>query len=144
MSERPGDPYRNNHFRVIIDGVEAIDFVEVILPEATAEIVEYREGGDKGATRKLVGAVRYSNLVLRRGVTQSNALFDWWKNIGEGVSDRRNIAVVLLDNELTEVKRWNLANAWPCRYAASTLIAVGEARVVVETLECAVERLDVA
>jgi phage tail-like protein len=144
MTERPGDPYRNNHFRVMIDGVEAIDFAEVILPEATAEIVEYREGGDKGATRKLVGAVRTSNLVLRRGITPSNELFDWWKNIREGIADRRNIAVVLLDDELNEVKRWSLTNAWPCRFAVSPLLAVGEARVAVETLECAVEGMDIA
>jgi phage tail-like protein len=144
MAERPGDPYRNNHFRVLIDGVADIDFAEVILPEASAEIVDYREGGDKGPTRKLLGAVRYSNLVLRRGVTQSIDLFAWWRNIANGVSDRRNIAVVLLDNELNEVKRWVISHAWPCRFAVSPLIAPGEATVLIETLECAVERLDQA
>jgi len=144
MPERPGDPYRNNHFRVLIDQVEASDFAEVILPEGIVEVVEYREGGDKGAARKLIGAVRFSNLTLRRGITPSNELFDWWRNIRDGISDRRNISVVLLDAELNEVKRWNFTNAWPCRYAASPLHAIGDAAVAVETLECVVERLDVA
>jgi phage tail-like protein len=144
MPERPGDPYRNNHFRVTIDNIASIDFAEITLPEGTAEIVEYREGGDKGPARKLVGTIRYSNLILRRGVTASNDLFAWWSNISNGISDRRNIAIALLDNELNEVKRWRITNAWPCRFAVSPLIAGGEAAVLIETLECAVERWDAA
>jgi phage tail-like protein len=144
MAERPGDPYRNNLFRVMIDGIAAIDFAEVILPEGTAEIVEYREGGDKGPTRKLVGIRKFSNLTLKRGVTSSNDLANWWKNIANGISDRRNILVALLDNELNEVKSWKITNAWPCRFAVSPLIAGGEACVLIETLECAVEGWEVA
>ena len=144
MPERPGDPYRNNHFSVTIDQIAHIDFAEVILPEGMAEVVPYREGGDKGPARKLVGSIQYSNLILRRGITTSTDLFAWWKNISTGVSDRRNIVVALLDNELNEVKRWNIVNAWPCRFAVSPLVAGGEAEIAIETLELAVEGMDMA
>jgi phage tail-like protein len=144
MPERPGDPYRNNHFSVTIDQIASIDFAEVILPEGIAEIVPYREGGDKGPARKLVGSIQYSNLVLRRGIATSTELFAWWKNISSGVSDRRNISVVLLDNELNEVKRWNIVNAWPCRFTVSPLVAGGDAEVAIEALELAVEGMDMA
>ena len=65
------DPYRNFNFRVEIDGIASSSFSEVVFPDSTIGVVEYREGGDKtSSSRKLPGRVHYSNVVLRRGVSQ--------------------------------------------------------------------------
>jgi phage tail-like protein len=141
MASHP-EPYANNHFRVEIDGIQATDFAEIVLPEARADIIEYREGGDRTA-RKFPGAIHFSNLVLRRGVVQANELFQWWNNVANGIADRRNVAVVLLDGQLQPVKRWAISGALPARFAISPLVALGEASTVIETLECAIERFEV-
>jgi phage tail-like protein len=134
----PANPCLNNRFRVEIDGLVISDFSEVILPDSSADIVEYREGND-GRSRKLPGAAKYGNIVLRRGVTASNELFDWWKTVAEGAASRRSLSVTLLDQQGAEVKRWNIQNAWPARYMVSPLIALDGDAVVLETLECATE-----
>jgi phage tail-like protein len=133
----------NHRFRVEIDGVANLDFSEVILPEARTDVVEYREGGNV-SPRKISGPVHYSNLVLRRGVTASNDLFNWWKTVADGQMSRRNMAVILLDEQRNEVKRWNLHDAWPTHYLVSPLIAHGGETVVTEALECAVDRFETA
>jgi phage tail-like protein len=128
----------NNRFKVEIDGIGLEDFAEVILPEAYAEVVEYREGTEIG-TRKLPGAVRYGNLVLRRGVTQSQDLFLWWKSVADGAIVRRSVIVILLDERREPVKRWSIRRAWPARYTVSPLVACDGDVTLMESLECATE-----
>ena len=135
-------PHPNHRFRVEIDGIAAIEFSEVILPEAYAEIVEYREGNSV-SPRKIAGINKCTDLILKRGVTTSNDLFNWWKSTSDGQADRRNVAVALLDQQLIEIKRWNIYNAWAARYSVSPLIAFDGTTVVTETLECAVDRFEV-
>jgi phage tail-like protein len=133
------DPYRNFNFTVEIDGIGAAGFSEVIFPSSTIGIVEYREGGDKAsATRKLPGRVHYGNVVLRRGVSQSADLWNWWNTLRNGTVDRRDGVIVLLDSDLQAVRRWVFGGAWPCRYDVSPLAGRGE-ETVIETLELAVE-----
>jgi phage tail-like protein len=133
----------NHRFRVEIDGAANLDFSEVILPEARTDVVEYREGGNV-SPRKISGPVHYSNLILRRGVTTSNDLFNWWKTVADGQMNRRNMAIILLDEQRNEVKRWNIHDAWPTHYLVSPLIARDGETVVTETLECAVDRFETA
>jgi phage tail-like protein len=141
MPTRPGDPFANNHFQVEIDGIANLDFAEVVLPEARVDVIEYREGADR-TSHKVIGTLHYSNLVLRRGVSASNDLFLWWRNVANGIADRRNIGVTLLDAEFQPVKRWAIGGVWPASYAVAPLVAVGEAVALIETLECAAETFD--
>ena len=132
------EPHTNHRFRVEIDGVSGVDFAEVVLPEARAEIIEYREGGDRRA-HKIPGATHLGVLTLKRGVTQSQDLFAWWSNVASGAPDRRNVSVVLFDGQGQPVKQWRISGAWAARYVVAPLVANGEAAALIETLECAVE-----
>jgi hypothetical protein len=51
-----------------------IDFTLVILPEASAEVIEVRNGGDPRNILKAPGIIKFSNLILQRGVTESKDL----------------------------------------------------------------------
>jgi phage tail-like protein len=138
------DPFRNFNFIVEIDGISSSSFSEVEFPSSTIGIVEYREGGDKvSSSRKLPGRVHYGNVTLKRGVTQSSDLWDWWNTLRNGTPDRRNGVIVLLDSQLQEVRRWGFTGAWPCRYDVSGLAGRGE-ETVIETLELAVESFALA
>jgi phage tail-like protein len=141
MSQRT-DPYSNYNFIVEIDGIAAAAFEECSGLAASVDVIEYREGGDKqSVARKLPGRARFTNITLKRGITTNRDLWQWFKDILNGVVDRRNVAVVLLDSQQQPVVRWNLTNAWPAKWGGPLLKGKGT-DVAIETLELAHEGLD--
>jgi phage tail-like protein len=134
------DPYLSFNFRVEIDGITSASFQEVSGLEGSIDVIEFREGGDS-IVRKLPGLTRYANILLKRGLTDSRELWDWWQEGAAGGVQRRNASVVLLDRERAEVARWNVFAAWPVRYVVSVLDAERGA-VAIETLELAHEGLE--
>ena len=142
MTARP-DPYRQFNFRLEIDGLQLANFSEVSLGAAITDVVEYRDGSDRSGVRKLPGPTRYSNVILKRGITGSLELYQWHRMVAEGrTSDaRRNVVVVLSDETRTDVARFILRNAWPVKYEAPSFNAAGS-DVAIETLELTHEGLE--
>lgn len=143
MPDRHG-PYRSNRFLVEIDGVETASFSRIQLPAATNAVVEYRAGTDRTDTsRQLRGSSEYETLVLERGVTESTAVYEWFKLAEDGKVDeaRRAVAVVLLDEAGDHAVRWEFKDAWPVRYQPPTLDA-NENGVAVERFEIAHEGME--
>jgi phage tail-like protein len=138
------DPFKNYSFVVEIDGIASSAFKSVSGLAAEAEVIEYREGSDPlSASRKLPGRVRYPNVRLSRGLTTTRDLWDWWETVVNGTVDRRNVAIILLDDSRTEVLRWFLRDAWIAKFEAPDLDAGGN-EVAIETIELAHEGLDLA
>jgi len=141
-SARRDDPYLNFNFVVEIEGSPVAGFSEADLPEGRIEVVAYREGTDRtSAARLLPGRVSYGPLVLRRGFSGDASLFQWWLAVAQGNPDRRNVTVLLLDEQRQEVARWNLRRAMPTKYEAPSLNARGN-DVAIETLELAHEGIE--
>ena len=138
MPTKRDNPYANFNFLVRLGGEEAAGFSEVELPEGRVEAIEYREGADRGAARKLPGRVSYGNLVLRRGLAGGTELYDWWRAVRDGQPDRRDVAIILLDEARNAVATWLVRDAWPTKLAFSRLAGRGN-EVVIETLELAHE-----
>jgi phage tail-like protein len=134
------DPYPSFNFRVEIDRITSASFQEVSGLEGSIDVIEFRQGDDAGV-RKLPGLTRYANIVLKRGLSESRELWDWWQEGATGGVQPRNASVVLLDRERAEVARWNVFAAWPVRYVVSVLDAERSA-VAIETLELAHEGLE--
>ena len=133
------DPYKNFNFTVSIDGI-TLGFSECTGLDAEVSVIEYREGGDH-LVRKLPGLKKFTNITLKRGITDSLELYNWFKAIMQGQNDRRDGSVVLLDDEGKAVARWNFKSAWPCKYQGPTLHAKGN-EVAIETLELACEWIE--
>lgn len=125
-------PYGNFNFLVEIDGIAIAGFTECSGLGASVDVITYREGGDT-SVRKLPGLRKFSNITLRRGVTQAHELFDWYNNVANGVHDRRNGAVVLLDAARVPVVRWQFVHAFPCQWEGPHLDASGHT-IALETL----------
>ena len=143
MAVQRENPYANFNFVVDAGFGEEIAFAEIELPAAEIETIEYREGADRtNASRKLPGRVRYGNVVLRRGVTGSLELWEWFKAVRDGQPLRRDVRVTLLDEARNPVQAWIFRDAWPTKYHPSDLNAKGN-EVLIETLELAVESIDV-
>ena len=136
------DPFKSYSFLVEIDGIASAAFKSVSGLGAEAEVIEYREGSDPvSSSRKLPGRVKYPNVTLKRGITASRDLWQWWKTVADGNVQRRNVAIVLLVDARTPVLRWLLRNAWVAKIEASELEA-SKNEVAVESVELAHEGLE--
>jgi len=135
------DPYRSFNFLVEIDSITVAAFSEVSGLTAETEVIEYRTGGMLGGVRKLAGLTKYTNITLKRGMTQNLELWTWYKNVVDGKTDRRSASIVLLDEAHQEVLRWNVANAWPRKWDGPALNARHN-EIAIETLELAHEGLE--
>ncbi|HVN25873.1 MAG TPA: phage tail protein [Syntrophorhabdales bacterium] len=135
------DPYKACNFRVEIDGLTTGSFSECSGLTAEIEVIDYREGADKALNvRKLPGLRKYSNITLKRGYTNNTELWDWYRNIVQGKADRRNGAIILLDDEHNDVMRWSIKNALIKKIEGPSLKADGN-EVAIESVELAHEGL---
>ena len=129
------DPYRGYNFRIELDNTPVASFRECSGLSLTTDAVDYREGTDKPlSVRKLTGLRKYTNITLKRGYTDNQDLWKWYKNIVNGVPDRRHGAVVLQDEQHKDVLRWNFENGWICKWEGPTLNATGN-DVAIENIE---------
>lgn len=135
------DPHLNFNFLVEIDGIARAAFHEVSGFDSTTDVIEHREGGDNLAPRKLPGMTKYSNIVLKWGMTDDVQLYQWHRDVVRGEVRRRNGSIVLLDRRGQEVARWNFFNAWPSKWDGPDLTAEGN-DVAIETLELAHEGVE--
>jgi phage tail-like protein len=136
------DPFRSYNFLVEIDGLTQASFQECSGLDATTEPIEYREGGDNTTVRKLPGRTSYSEITLKRGMTDSTELWDWFKQIRDGNVARKNGSIVVYDlTNAAEVARWNFIRAWPSKWEGPSFNATGN-EIAVETLTLAHEGVD--
>ncbi|TFH41317.1 MAG: phage tail protein [ANME-2 cluster archaeon] len=143
MADR-NDPYTNSRFLLEIDGIVQAGFSEVAIPDISNDPIEYREGNEETTVRKLPGLTKYGNLKLKWGITDSSIeLFEWRKMVVQGNIDdaRKNIAVILQDEEGNPAARWEFREAWPSKYDAPDLTAKG-GDVAIETMEIVHEGMD--
>ena len=138
------DPFTGYNFHVEIantsDAVAA--FREVSGMTVNTDVIEYREGNSKDLhPKKLMGLRKSSNLVFKKGITVNKELWLWYRQIVNGVHDRRNGSVVLHDELGQEVLTWNFYEAWPTKIEFPTLNA-NTNEVAVISMELVVEKLE--
>ena len=135
------DPYRSYNFIIDIDGLTAGSFSECSGLSSEGDSVEYREGTDAFMTpRKLVGLRKYTNITLKRGYTQNQELWSWYKNVVNGVPDRRDGSITLMNEAREPVLRWNFTAGWINKIEGPSLNASGN-EVAIETIEIVHEGL---
>ena len=142
-------PYLSQNFIVDLgmgdtDSVQS-GFFEASLPQAYTDIVEYRSGNEKSRdSRKEVGNVEYSNVILKRTSGGSLDLYQWWDEVRLGSGERRTIRIMLKNENLSEVvMEWKLRNAIPVAHGFSTLNANNTAHLA-EEIELAYETYELS
>ncbi|MBN8592382.1 MAG: phage tail protein [Anaerolineae bacterium] len=131
------DPYLGFNFQIEIQGLVVGGFMEVSGLQLEIQIKEYQEGGQNAFVHKLPGPARFpGNLTLKRGLSDSDLLWDWQSKVAAGNIQRRNGSVILLDETGVEKLRWNFFNAYPVRWNGPQFNAE-TASVAFETLELA-------
>ena len=134
------DPFRGYNFRVEL-GDTVASFRECGGLSANTDSVDYREGTDKQlSNRKLPGLGKWANITLKRGYTANHDLWNWHKNVLLGVSDRRDGAIVLTDEQHQDVLRWEFENGWICKWEGPAMNATSN-NVAIESIEICHEGL---
>jgi phage tail-like protein len=128
------DPLRNFRFRLEIGGINEAHFSEVTGFDTTTDVIDYREGDEPTHVRKLPGLNKFGNVTLKRGVTDSMDLYNWYKDNLAGKTRRETVAIVVLDEEGKDKARFQITDAWPSKYDPMDLNAKGN-DVSIETLE---------
>lgn len=124
-------------FHVELDGVDIGAFKEASGVESETEIIEYKEATDKGKMiiRKTPGAMKWSDITLKKRIDTATDLWDWRRQVEEGDIDaaRRTGSIVLYDSKQTEVARWNFEAGWPSKWKGADLNA-GEDGIAIEEI----------
>ncbi|WP_380677725.1 phage tail protein [Salinigranum sp. GCM10025319] len=133
MSART-DPYRNYRFAVEIDSLVVGGFSEVSGLERELQVEEYNEGGVDGFTHAFPDRMTSPNLVLKRGLTDSEVFWEWLQQVARGVVERKSGRVIVLNSVGEEVRGWAFREAYPVKWTGPELRA-DQGAVAFETVE---------
>lgn len=134
-------PYPLPGFRFQVNwGANAIEFSEVTGLNFEIQILEYRHGSHSDySTLKMAGLRKYGNITLKRGTFKGrNEYYEWYKTFKMHKPERRDVTIMLLDEEGSWVVKWNLRAAWPTKITSSDLKASGN-EIAIESIELAHE-----
>ena len=139
--------YGSYHFLLEIQGVIKDNkvivggFKSVCGMDSETEIIEFKQGNDL-IVRKKPGRTTYSNIVLERGYTATDDLWQWRKNIEDGKIDRRAGSIIILDQDgQTEVARYNFYEGWPTKWNVPELDS-DSSSMAIEKIEIAIEKVE--
>jgi len=135
------DPLRNFRFRLEIGGINEAHFSEVTGFDITTDAIDYREGDRETHVTKLPGLNKFGNVTLKRGITDSIDLYNWYKDVVAGKTKRQTVAIVVLDEEGNDKARFDIREAWPIKYDPMDLNAKGN-DVSIETMELVNEGIE--
>jgi phage tail-like protein len=133
------------HFAIDISGVITGYFTECGGLGSEHEVIEHKVVTEKGTevVMKIPGRLKWENITLKRGSTKNMDIWKWRKDVESGnvESARRDGSVIMFDQQLTEIARWNFLRAWPVKVtgpqpkADSNEIGIEELTIAHEFIE---------
>ena len=133
------DTEGNYIFALEIDGIEIAQFLECSGLKSTTDIFELKEGGMNGRVHTLLGQSSWDNLIIRYSVTGDVSLPKSRDEILHdefGRGSRRNGSIVIKNNQMEVVRRYNFVDAWPVSWEGPSLSS-SSAELAVEMVELA-------
>jgi phage tail-like protein len=125
MALQRTDPLVSFQYAVEIQGKVSGYFTECSGLGSEHEVVEHKVVDSKGkeVIQKLPGRLKWENIVLKRGITDTMDIWDWRKKVEDGSVDdaRANGSIVMMDQHLNAVARWNFENAWPVKVSGPSM-----------------------
>jgi len=116
-------------------------FAECSGLEVTMEPKTIKEGGRNWGAAQRMGAINFSTVVLKRGLTSSDDLWTWFGLVGTGAyAQRLNVTITQFDQAGSGVFSWTLLKAMPIKFkapdfnASNNEVAIEELHLVHEGL----------
>ena len=135
MADR--DPVPSAWFSVEFQGQIVGAFRECTGLGSENEVVEYK-ASDKGkyVIKKVAGNLKWNNITLKRGMTDSMDMWKWRGLVEEGKMSeaRKNGTITMYDLQQKPIAKWDFVNAWPSKLTGPSANA-GNNEVAIEELE---------
>jgi phage tail-like protein len=138
------DPLVSFSFYVDIQGAVVGTFRECSGLGSETELIEAKET-DRGKLiyMKIPGALKWENISLKRGVTNSMDIWKWRKQVEKGdiSGARKNGSIMMYNQTGDEVARWNFTQGWPRKVSGPSFnaqnneIGIEELEIVHEGIE---------
>jgi phage tail-like protein len=112
------------------------------------DVEDFREGGVNHTTRRLVGSVKWPNLILKNGFTNGGSSAyslltwreEWLYDIATRKVERASGKIIQLSHKLEKICEWQFERGWPCKWVGPEYDA-SKSELAIETLEIAHEGL---
>jgi phage tail-like protein len=126
MGERQ-DPLVGFHYAIDVQGKIRGYFTECSGIGSEHEVIEHKVIDEKSReiVMKVPGRLKWENITLKRGITNNMDIWDWRDEVVQGHVDtaRRNGSIIMFDQSLKEVARWNFERAWPVKVSGPSVKA---------------------
>jgi phage tail-like protein len=131
------------HFTVEWGGLR-IGFSEVSGLTQENQAIEYRDGSfPEYSSIKMPGIRKFSNIIAKRGIAPAdNDFYKWLSTVKLNTVERRDLVIMLLNENHLPVMVWKVHNAFPVKVEGPGLKASGN-EVAIESIEIAHEGLEV-
>ncbi|NLT74521.1 MAG: phage tail protein [Chloroflexi bacterium] len=121
------DPLVGFHYAIDIQGEVTGYFTECSGIGSEHEVIEHKVVDADGHEHilKIPGRLKWENITLKRGITENMDIWDWRDMVVQGKVDdaRREGSIIMFDQGLQEVARWNFEKAWPVKVSGPTVKA---------------------
>ncbi|MBW8907526.1 MAG: phage tail protein [Mesorhizobium sp.] len=139
------DPYKTYRFRLKWDGKYVAGISKVSGLKRTTEVIEHRDGGSPGNTRKSPGITRFEPITIERGVTHdleferwANKVWDLQNGLGAEVSlkDFRKDIILEFLNEAGQVALvYRIFRCWPSEVQMLPELDANANAVAIQTMK---------
>jgi phage tail-like protein len=102
--------------------------------EMSLDVQEYQEGGRNGHVLKFPTRVKWSNIILKKGMGVSTALWDWHYEFVEGRGKRRDGVIMLMNDLQIASHVWYFRRGLPIKYTGPGMNA-SQNSVAIESIE---------
>jgi len=139
------DPYKTFRFLIYFGTSTApvAGMSKVTTLKRSSEMVEYKEAGNM-IIRKGLGRTKYEAITLERGLTHDSD-FEDWANAAQVLDTgaakqslknlRKDIAIVLLNEQGQPVYRYNVYQCWVTEYQALPDLDAGANAIAIEHIK---------
>ena len=127
------------HFRVEFLGLKGANvdtrFQSVAGLNVGIESDSLAEGGENRFQHQLPTRTSYGDLTLKRGLTTSSDLFNWFSSAAETLEIHPlDVNITLLNDQHEPAMIWKIINAWPKKSSVGDFNAESSA-IAIQTLE---------
>lgn len=131
------DPYLGMRFRVEVEGILNGGCAEVSGLDFSTQVEDFREGGVNDYVHKLPKETTFPNILLKRGLTDSDKLWKWYQDVVYGKVIRKEVHILMLKERSEDVAWvWGFKDAFPIKWTGPELKSEGST-VAFETIEMA-------
>ena len=151
LAKRGGNYITTNRFYVEIDGSVAASFTECSGLDVQIEKEVYQEGGVNDQQRIFLKPAKFSDVTLKRGMSDDITFWSWVKKVldlsssgGKARPDklRQNVTILVFNQAGETMQSWTLIGAVPVGWKTPSLQA-DSSNVAIEELVLAYEGLKV-